>query len=70
MVQHVEYQFSDPEPSRMASAIYDLAGYLIDIGDLVSDGDTIAARGGEPTWTARRAQSSVEPERAILALTA
>jgi hypothetical protein len=56
---------ADPdEPTSIAGLLYDVAGYLLQSGDVIEDGDTI----GNRPWRCHDATSVVAPERRMLTL--
>lgn len=61
----LQCHFSDRDPLEIAGMLFDLAGYLLERGDVIADGDTI----GEEPWRARYARSAVDPEREMITLT-
>jgi hypothetical protein len=52
------------EPASIAALLYDVAGYLLQSGDVIEDGDTI----GNRPWRCHDATSVVAPERRMLTL--
>ena len=54
----------DQEPNAIAAMLYDLAAYLLDRGDVISDGDTI----GDLPWRCKDALALVPPARRMLDL--
>lgn len=57
-------RFRDEDPSAIAGFLYDCAGYLLDHGEVIEDGDTI----GDRPWRCHFDMARVEPERRALTL--
>ncbi|MDA0174461.1 DUF4261 domain-containing protein [Solirubrobacter taibaiensis] len=56
--------FSGEEPNDIATFLYDCAGYLLEQGDVIEDGNTI----GDRPWRCHFDMARVEPERRALTL--
>ncbi|MBE2318952.1 DUF4261 domain-containing protein [Solirubrobacter sp. CPCC 204708] len=57
--------YEHDDPADIAQLLFDVAGYLLDHGDVIEDGDDLAERG----WVCHDAVSVTEPERRALTLT-
>lgn len=64
----LECRFAEGDPGEVASALYGLAEHLIAHGDVIGDGDTIGGDAHSARRRATRAESSVDPDRVVLAL--
>lgn len=64
----VEHRFSESDPSDVASALYGVAEYIVENGDVIRDGDTVGGDTSSARWRCTRATSSLDPERVVLVL--
>ena len=58
------YRHGDRDPNQIAGALLDLAGYALEHGDVVEDGDTT----GEEYWRCRHVASVAAPPREVVDL--
>ena len=56
--------YGDRDPNEIAGALLDLAGYALEHGDVVEDGDTT----GEEYWRCRHVESVAAPPREVVDL--
>jgi hypothetical protein len=57
-------RFTDRAPGEIAAALLNLAGYALEHGDVIEDGDTM----GEEYWRCRHDVAIVAPEREVVDL--
>ena len=60
----VQCVFDADEPASIAGLLFDVAGYLLQSGDVIEDGDTI----GNRPWRCDEGTSVVAPERRMFTL--
>jgi hypothetical protein len=61
----VQCHFVGIDPGIAAAVVEDTARYLFDEGDVIGDGDTVAAPGGGQ-WSCQREEALVDPEREVV----
>jgi len=58
------FSSEDHEPNEIATVLYDLGAYILDRGDVISEGDTV----GDLPWRVHDSEAIVGPGRRVLAL--
>jgi hypothetical protein len=62
----LQVHFRDLEPSRLAGLLYATAGYLLEEGDVIDDGNTISGLDGDEHWRCEHEDALVPPVRRVL----
>ena len=62
----LQVHFRDLEPSRLAGLLYAVAGYLLEEGDVIADGNTISGLTPDEHWRCEREDALVPPARTVL----
>jgi hypothetical protein len=62
----LQVHFRDLEPSRLAGLLYAVAGYLLEEGDVIADGNTISGLSEDERWRCEREDALVPPARTVL----
>jgi len=62
----LQVHFRDLDPGRLAALLYATAGYLLEEGDVIGDGDTISGLEPGEGWRCRREDALVAPPRTVL----
>ena len=62
----LQVHFRDLEPSRLAGLLYATAGYLLEEGDVIGDGNTISGLDGDEHWRCAHEDALVPPVRRVL----
>jgi Domain of unknown function (DUF4261) len=65
-LRDLQVHFRDLDPARLAGLLYATAGYLLEEGDVIGDGDTISGLTADEHWRCHHEQSLVAPRRAVL----
>ena len=59
----LQVHFRDLEPARLAGLLYATAGYLLEEGDVIVDGNTISGPDGDEHWRCQHEDALVPPVR-------
>lgn len=62
----LQVHFRDLDPARLAGLLYATAGYLLEEGDVIADGNTISGLDGDEHWPCRHEDALVPPGRPVL----
>jgi hypothetical protein len=62
----LQIHFRDLEPGRLAGQLYATAGYLLQEGDVIADGNTISGLTDDEHWVCHHETALVAPERTVL----
>jgi len=62
----LQVHFRDLEPPRLAALLYATAAYLLEVGDVIADGNTISGLEGDEHWRCEHEDSLVPPARTVL----
>jgi hypothetical protein len=62
----LQVHFRDLEPPRLAALLYATAGYLLEAGDVIADGNTISGLEGDEHWRCEHEDALVPPARRVL----
>lgn len=62
----IQIDFSGLEPGRVAGWLHGVGGYLLDHGDAIEDGHTVAGIPKDSKWRCRHEIAIVPPQRVVL----
>jgi hypothetical protein len=62
----VQIHFRDLDPGRLAGVLYATASYLLEVGDVISDGNTIPGPEGDERWRCLHEDALVAPARRVI----
>ena len=62
----LQVHFRDLEPGRLAGLLYATAGYLLEEGDVIADGNTISGLEGDEHWRCEHEDRSGRPARTVI----
>jgi hypothetical protein len=62
----VQCRFRSIDPGDMAPVLYNTAAYIVDHGDVIGDGHTIAGPRGDERWRCRHETALIGPDRTVI----
>ena len=62
----LQVHFRDLDPGRLAGLLYATAGYLLEEGDVIADGNTISGLQGDEHWRCEHEDALVAPARRVV----
>lgn len=65
-VPDVQLLFSELDPAEVSRFVFNTSVYLVEQGDVIADGHTVAGIDGHSKWACKHLDALVEPERLVV----
>jgi len=65
-VPDVQLLFSELDPAEVSRFVFNTSVYLVEHGDVIADGHTVAGIDGHSKWACKHLDALVEPERLVV----
>lgn len=65
-VPDVQLLFSEMDPAEVSRFVFNTSVYLVEHGDVIADGHTVAGIDGQSKWACKHLDALVEPERLVV----